>query len=46
LDEQKIFWGTGNKNLISRMVRFEEIIQATPEFSGIKERKMESGTAK
>ncbi|HOV32850.1 MAG TPA: hypothetical protein PLX23_05755 [Candidatus Hydrogenedens sp.] len=46
IDEQKIFWGTPTKFNKPALVRFEEIIQATPEFSGIKERKIESGTAK
>ncbi|HOK08817.1 MAG TPA: hypothetical protein PLT82_05175 [Candidatus Hydrogenedens sp.] len=46
VDEQKIFWGTASKFNKPGLVRFEEIIQATPEFSGIKTRKIEAGTAK
>lgn len=46
VDEQKIFWGTASKFNKPGLVKFEEIIQATPEFVGIKERKIESGTAK
>jgi len=46
VDEQKIFWGTASKFNKAGLVKFEEVIQATPEFAGIKERKIEAGTAK
>ncbi len=46
IDEQKIFWGTATKFNKPGLVKFEEVIQATPEFAGIKERKIEAGTAK
>lgn len=46
IDEQKIFWGTATRFNKPGLVRFDEIIQATPEFAGIKSRKIETGTAK
>lgn len=46
IDEQKIFWGTAVKFNKPGLVKFDEIVKSTPEFSGIKERKIEPGTAK
>ncbi|MCX8064949.1 MAG: hypothetical protein N3G21_07225 [Candidatus Hydrogenedentes bacterium] len=46
IDEQKIYWGSATKFNKPGLVKFEEVVQSTPEFSGIKARKIEPGTAK
>jgi len=46
IDEQKIYWGTAVKFNKPGVVKFDEIVQSTPEFAGIKTRKIEPGTAK